>query len=126
MTDKPDNSETSPESLQIKPIEAIMTTHSPLPWRIGYSDGSGAEPNNGSYTIQTMDDEFVIDGYKGDRQDTGVLDLDDAELIVRAVNSHQSLVDALESIAKNTCCGKCQEAAWVAREALSKLRGETA
>jgi hypothetical protein len=32
------------------------------------------------------------------------------------------LVDALESIAANTCCDKCQEAALVAKSALAKVK----
>lgn len=39
----------------------------------------------------------------------------------------QSLADALESIAKNTCCEGCQEAAKVAQAALANYRkGENA
>ena len=34
------------------------------------------------------------------------------------------MAEALESIANNTCCKGCQEAALVARAALKKARGE--
>ena len=34
----------------------------------------------------------------------------------------QSLADALDSIARNTCCGGCQEAAKVAKAALANYR----
>ena len=33
---------------------------------------------------------------------------------------NQELLEALTSIAKNSCCGKCQEAALVARAAIAK------
>ena len=34
------------------------------------------------------------------------------------------LLEALESIAKNTCCDRCQEAALVARAAIKAVKGE--
>ena len=42
---------------------------------------------------------------------------------LKAVNA--GLVEALESIAANTCCGPCQEAALVARNAIAKATKET-
>ena len=35
---------------------------------------------------------------------------------------NQELLEALTSIAKNTCCDKCQEAALVARAAIAKAK----
>ena len=42
-----------------------------------------------------------------------------ADHILTCVNSHEALVEALTSIANNTCCGPCQEAALVAQAALA-------
>lgn len=41
---------------------------------------------------------------------------------LRDVN--RRLTEALESIAANTCCDRCQEAALVARAALQSAKGE--
>ena len=38
---------------------------------------------------------------------------------------NQELLEALTSIAKNTCCDKCQEAALVARAAIAKAKEQT-
>lgn len=44
---------------------------------------------------------------------------------VKALTASQAkLVGALESIAKNTCCGSCQEAVLVAKQALNEAQGE--
>lgn len=46
------------------------------------------------------------------------------QLIAYLVNHAEAIRDlvvAMESIAKNTCCDKCQEAALVAKSALAKL-----
>ncbi|MGL4890625.1 MAG: hypothetical protein ACRC52_07470 [Aeromonas veronii] len=42
--------------------------------------------------------------------------------IIRRFNAYDDLVAALESIASNSCCDGCQEAALVARAALSAIR----
>lgn len=58
--------------------------------------------------------------YTGDK-----INADDIEVVM--ADLAQSLADALESIAKNTCCEGCQEAAKVAQAALANYRkGENA
>jgi hypothetical protein len=62
----------------------------------------------------------IFEGEEGE-----LMRLADAEISrLRAINAE--LVAALERIAKNTCCDKCQEAALVARDALAKGTGEQA
>jgi len=48
---------------------------------------------------------------------------DALERLVEVVDGPRPLRAALESIAKNTCCDRCQEAARVARSALDKMGG---
>lgn len=43
-------------------------------------------------------------------------------VIDRLVESNKRLLEALESIAKNTCCDKCQEASLVAQAAIREAR----
>lgn len=71
----------------------MVDSHSPLPWRIGYSDGSGhPDEDHGPYSIQTMAGEYVVQSAEGERSWFGVLDPDDAKLIIEAVNSYHSLI----------------------------------
>lgn len=51
-------------------------------------------------------------------------DINDAQLIAYLVNHAEAIRDLvvdMESIANNSCCDKCQEAALVAKSALAKL-----
>jgi hypothetical protein len=43
--------------------------------------------------------------------------------LVDCIEENEKLREALESIAKNTCCDKCQEAALVAKAALGSRSG---
>ncbi len=54
---------------------------------------------------------------------TGMADL--LLLINRQEEKLRIAEEALGSIGRNTCCDMCQEAAFVAHEALAKLRGES-
>ena len=53
-------------------------------------------------------------------------EMDQAAAELRRLHAlNQELLEALTSIAKNTCCDKCQEAALVARAAIAKAKEQT-
>ena len=92
-----------------------MSEHTPTPFRV--EEGSFAhkgEPIGDGLAIVDNNDKAVA---LLCQSDTGK-DEPNADFMIRACNSHADLLTALESIAKNTCCTTCQEAATVARDAL--------
>ena len=71
--------------------------HTPTPWKLGYSDGSGPHwiVGQGEMPVATI-------GFHGDPEIRGEMienERADAALIVLAVNSHAELVAALEDAA---------------------------
>lgn len=68
----------------------------PLPWKIGFNDGSGAGEDDEGIWIVGPGNAVVVCGGKDDwDMKTGVLTPDDARLIERAVNNHDRLLKAL-------------------------------
>ena len=53
----------------------------------------------------------------------GTYDCAAADKLRRLHALNQELLEALTSIAKNSCCDRCQEAALVAKAALAKAQG---
>ena len=51
-------------------------------------------------------------------------DLANAAYIVRAVNTYQPMLEALKSIAANSCCAPCREAGLVAKQAIVRAEGK--
>ncbi|MDP3703889.1 MAG: hypothetical protein Q8R78_05835 [Candidatus Omnitrophota bacterium] len=99
-----------------------MTAHTPLPWKragVFESGGGWAEFIIGPCT--SADPTRIVCVLEDERMGKAMMEAT-ADFIVRACNTHADLVAALESIAKNTCCNRCQEAALVARTALAKAQ----
>ncbi len=81
--------------------------HSPLPWRAEFSEHGGYDCMTDAWRIIGADDHFVADVDLGSYgQSTRSRQIADAhrakakasvDLIVRAANSHQMLIDALKS-----------------------------
>lgn len=68
------------------------------------------------YKVYGIDDEGMEHSFEDECANGGWVRASDCDAIAAA------LVAALTSIAANTCCGTCQEAAKVASEALAKVR----
>jgi len=84
----------------------MTTKHTPTPWAVGFSDGSGgATKDNGAWITAgdhpaIKDTRNVIPVVRGGQDDwgvrVGVVNPDDAAYIVRACNAHDDLVEALK------------------------------
>lgn len=80
----------------------IVADHTPTPWKIGYSDGSGIGANDDDgFTITDASDHSVVMSGDSFGLVYGIKKRPDAALIVKAVNSHDTLVAAL--IKAKTC-----------------------
>jgi hypothetical protein len=80
-----------------------------LPWKIGAMESG----------------RVAIDDAQ-DRQVTGWLEPEDAERILKAVNAHDDLLDALQAF-PGFLCGTATGDAWIEqmRAAIAKARGES-
>lgn len=98
-------------------MKSDETTPTPRPWKVEQRDGviSAITPNGSWICVKEHDCEQA-----------------DADLIVRCVNSHDALVEALQKIARgkadcNCCVGDCSCAGRheeTARAALQKAGGK--
>lgn len=70
----------------------------PLPWKIGFNDGSGAGQYDEGIWIVGPDSLTVVMGGQDQGVKVGVRTPDDARLIERAVNNHDKLLKKLESL----------------------------
>lgn len=71
------------------PVEEVKAQHSPLPWRIDANRRALKTGGGFNYYLRSADDVYVVQK---------VSLIEDAEFIVRAVNAHQQLIDALKAI----------------------------
>ena len=101
---------------------ATKRLHTPTPWYLGEME---VDPGEGGWdgTIRSAADAYEIGE---DYEIADVVDLADAEYIVRAVNSHADLLDACEA-ALGFLADRMLHAhatAGVLREAIAKAKGE--
>ncbi len=76
------------------------TKHTPLPWQIGFKDGSGAGAGGEGIWIVGPGNATVVGGGLDDwGVKVGIRTPDDARLIESAVNNHEALLAALEDAA---------------------------
>ena len=68
----------------------MTTKHTPLPWRVGR--------NSTDYCVFHGDEKFVADCDTSDDMEGTDEDIANAAIIVRAVNSHAALVDAVKTL----------------------------
>ena len=83
-----------------KPSQPDKDSITPIPWRIGFSDGSGAfqyEEEGASITAEG--NQVIVSGGQDQGVPVGVRKIADADFIVRAANNHAKLLKALERLA---------------------------
>lgn len=98
----------------------------PLPWKIGFKDGSGAGQYDEGIWIVGPVNAVVVCGGQDQGVKVGIRNPDDARLIERAVNTHEELLGALKQMmdgfshgGPNTYCQcfSCARARIVIKEA---------
>lgn len=92
-----------------------MSEHTPTPWYFFELD---RRPDGCGY-IRVETDNFEI-SHHGDMGRSREENLANAAFIVKACNSHDALVKALEDI-RELECGPLNQASAIAREALAKV-----
>jgi len=75
--------------------------------------GGGSHPGKTAARFNSMDTTSAI---KEIEKHLGIAE----DVILRLANDNERMRAALESIAKNGCCDRCQEAALVAKQALGE------
>jgi hypothetical protein len=107
------------------PRSSTSAAHTPGPWRVGFSDGSGAS-EDGGYWI-TANDKCVVRSGDSFGLLYGIESEADVNFIVRACNSHYELVDALKhitSLVGGQLSDNSRAAFDIANTALAKAEGK--
>lgn len=94
----------------------METNHTPTPWKVVASNAREIEAQDGTYICETT--YFPGDGKRDDDP------YSNAAFIVRAVNCHEELLDALKTIAYAQGDGHPLALIKVAREALAKAEAK--
>lgn len=97
----------------------MASKHTPGPWRVGFTDGSGTgEDGTGCYILAGDDENFVavVEGGKDDGVPYGVVTLDDARLIALA----PEMLEAIQAVFDR---GECRTTQVMLYDILRKAKG---